>query len=67
MSIYIGDKKIVEDTVVDTAISDTSTNPVQNKTIKTYVDTEIADTKAYVDTQVGDIETILITINEGEG
>ena len=41
---------------VDSAMSDTSTNPVQNKVIKQYVDN-----------LVGDIETVLQTINSGSG
>ena len=41
---------------VDSAISDTSTNPVQNKVIKSYVDN-----------LVGNIETVLQTINSGSG
>lgn len=39
---------------VDAAISETSTNPVQNKVIK-----------AYIDAQVGNINTILETIIAG--
>ena len=41
---------------VDSAMSDTSTNPVQNKIVKQYVDN-----------LVGDIETVLQTINSGSG
>lgn len=41
---------------VDSAMSDTSTNPVQNKVIKSYVDD-----------LVGNIETVLQTINSGSG
>ena len=41
---------------VDSAMSDTSTNPVQNKVIKQYVDS-----------LVGNIETVLQTINSGSG
>lgn len=41
---------------VDSAMSDTSTNPVQNKVIKSYVDG-----------LVGNIETVLQTINSGSG
>ena len=41
---------------VDSAMSDTSTNPVQNKVIKSYVDN-----------LVGNIETVLQTINSGSG
>ena len=41
---------------VDSAMSDTSTNPVQNKVIKQYVDN-----------LVGNIETVLQTINSGSG
>ena len=41
---------------VDSAMSDTSTNPVQNKIVKQYVDN-----------LVGNIETVLQTINSGSG
>lgn len=41
---------------VDSAMSDTSENPVQNKVIKQYVDN-----------LVGNIETVLQTINSGSG
>ena len=41
---------------VDSAMSDTSKNPVQNKVIKQYVDN-----------LVGNIETVLQTINSGSG
>lgn len=41
---------------VDSAMSDTSTNPVQNKVVKSYVDN-----------LVGNIETVLQTINNGSG
>lgn len=49
---------ITKETVdtVDSAMSDTSKNPVQNKVIKQYVDN-----------LVGDIETVLQTINSGNG
>ena len=42
--------------LVDSAMSDTSTKPVQNKVIKQYVDN-----------LVGNIETVLQTINSGSG
>ncbi len=46
---YIKNKPVIPSSViVDTAMSDTSTNPVQNKVVK-----------AYVDGLVGDIETLL--------
>ena len=49
---------ITKETVdtVDSAMSDTSKNPVQNKVIKQYVDN-----------LVGNIETVLQTINSGSG
>ena len=53
-NLYIGDKKISgSDVTIDTALSDTSENAVQNKVIK-----------AYVDNTVGDIETVLSSIVE---
>ena len=43
-NLYIGDKKISgSDVTIDTALSDTSENPVQNKVIKSYVDNSLAN------------------------
>ena len=45
--------------IVDTAMSDSSINLVQNKIVKAYVDTAESSAKAYADNMVGDIETLL--------
>ena len=43
-NLYIGDKKISgSDVTIDTALSDTSENAVQNKVIKSYVDNSLAN------------------------
>ena len=48
---------------VDSYMSDTSENPVQNKVVKTYVDEEVENAKAYADSKIGDIDTLLDSIN----
>ena len=44
---------------IDTAMSGSSVNLVQNKVVKAYVDTAESSAKAYVDGLVGDVETLL--------
>ena len=45
---------------VDSSISSTSTNPVQNKIVKEYVDSSI-------NTAIGNINSALTTLNTGTG
>lgn len=40
-------------TIVDSALSDSSTNPVQNKVIKTYIDTALGSYITDIDTLIG--------------
>ena len=49
-------------TTVDELVSSTSTNPLQNKAVKSYVDTQITAAETYADTQ----DTALKTELEGE-
>ena len=42
---------------VDTEVSDTSTNPIANKSIKKYVDDEVEDAKAYSEEKADNAET----------
>lgn len=51
--------------VVDSALSTTSTNPVQNSVITAALNDTA--TVQYVDTKVGNIETILQALNSGTG
>lgn len=51
------------DITVDSFMSDTSENPVQNQVIKTYVDGEVENAKAYADSKIGDIDTLLDSVN----
>ena len=56
--LYIGDKEVSgSDIIIDDTLSDTSTNPVQNKAIKAYVDTSLQS-------EIGDIETVLSSVVE---
>ena len=55
-------------TVVDSALSSTSTNPVQNNVVntaiadaKTYTDTALTEAKAYTDSAVGSIPNYVVT------
>ena len=42
--LYIGDKEVSgSDIIIDDTLSDTSTNPVQNKAVKSYVDNSLAN------------------------
>lgn len=45
------------DIVIDSAMSSTSTNPVQNKVVKKYVDDAEAEAKKYTDEKIAQIET----------
>lgn len=45
------------DIVVDASMSDTSTNPVQNKVVKKYVDDAETRAKKYTDEKISQIET----------
>ena len=50
--LYIGDKEISgSDIIIDDTLSDTSTNPVQNKTVKQAIDNK-ADKSLYGDTTI---------------
>ena len=45
---------------VDAQLSSTSTNPVQNKVIKTAIANNLTEAKAYVDAEIEDLELISI-------
>ena len=50
--LYIGDKEVSgSDIIIDDILSDTSTNPVQNKVIKQAIDNK-ADKSLYGDTTI---------------
>lgn len=60
-----------EGVVADDKISDKSTNPVQNKTIKAYIDSAVRDAQKYIDDKdadltaaIEDLQTVVIYLIE---
>lgn len=66
LQLYYGGWKNVgvSTQTVDTAMSDTSTNAVQNKVIKTYADTKLTEANNYTDKKTAGISSTTATIKE---